>query len=137
RTVQYVGERGDRTLSGVAGLARVTPLRNLAVPIRAGNRVAVFGPSTLDPRGRTEKLSIILPVFNEARYAAQVIDAVLAKPLKIDRELIIVESNSTDGTRDIVRGYEGRPGVRVVLEDRPRGKGCAVRTGLGHVTGTI
>jgi hypothetical protein len=137
RTVQYVGERGDHTLSGVAGLARATPLRNLALPIRAGNRVAVFGPSTLDPRGRTEKLSIILPVFNEARYAAQVIDAVLAKPLKIDRELIIVESNSTDGTRDIVRGYEGRPGVRVVLEDRPRGKGCAVRTGLGHVTGTI
>jgi len=62
---------------------------------------------------------------------------VLAKPLKIDRELIIVESNSTDGTRAIVEGYRGRPGVQVVLEDRPRGKGHAVRTGLAHVTGTI
>jgi glycosyltransferase involved in cell wall biosynthesis len=68
---------------------------------------------------------------------AEVIDAVLAKPLKIDRELIIVESNSTDGTRAIVEGYRGRPGVRVVLEDRPQGKGHAVRTGLAHVTGTI
>src|SRR4029079_17674221 len=50
---------------------------------------------------------------------------------------IIVESNSTDGTREIVQGYEGRPGVRVVYEERPRGKGHAVRTGLQHVTGTI
>jgi glycosyltransferase involved in cell wall biosynthesis len=82
-------------------------------------------------------LSIVLPVFNEARYAARVIDAVLAKPLPIDREVIIVESNSTDGTREIVERYRGRPGVRVVLEDRPRGKGHAVRTGLQHVTGTI
>jgi glycosyltransferase involved in cell wall biosynthesis len=79
----------------------------------------------------------VLPVYNEVRYSAQVIDAVLAKPLKIDRELIIVESNSTDGTRDVIRRYEGRPGVRVVYEDAPRGKGHAVRTGLAHVTGTI
>jgi hypothetical protein len=137
RTTQYVGERAERMLPGLARLARATPLRDLAVPVRAGNRVAVFGPSAASPAGRSEKLSIVFPVFNEARYAAQVIDAVLAKPLKIDRELIIVESNSTDGTRDIVRRYEGRPGVRVVLEDKPRGKGCAVRTGLAHVTGTI
>ncbi len=90
-------------------------------------------------RGRAsgEKLSIVLPVFNEVRYAAQVIDAVLAKPLGIEKEVVIVESNSTDGTRDIVRRYEGRPGVRVVYEEGPRGKGHAVRTGLAHVSGTI
>jgi glycosyltransferase involved in cell wall biosynthesis len=62
---------------------------------------------------------------------------VLAKQLKIDKEVIIVESNSTDGTRDIVKRYEGRPGVRVIYEDGPRGKGHAVRTGLARVTGTI
>jgi hypothetical protein len=99
------------------------------MPVRAGNRVAVFGRRTGETAAR-EKLSIVMPVYNEARYAAEVIDAVLAKPLKIDRELIIVESNSTDGTRAIVQSYQGRPGVRVVLEDRPRGKGHAVRTGL-------
>ena len=49
-------------------------------------------------------------MFNEARYAAQVIDAVLAKTLRIEKEVIIVESNSTDGTREIVQGYERAPG---------------------------
>jgi hypothetical protein len=139
RTAQYVAEIGDRIAPQLAlgALVRATPLRDLPLPVRAGNRVALFGRSSLAGEGTGEKLSIVLPVFNEARYAAQVIDAVLAKTLRIEKEVIIVESNSTDGTREIVRGYEGRPGVRVVLEERPRGKGHAVRTGLGHVTGTI
>jgi ribosomal protein S27E len=138
RTAQYVGDMAEKILPGL-GLGRVAhwnPLRNAALPIRTGYRVAVFGRSQL-AAARAEKLSIILPVFNEKRFAAQVIDAVLAKELPIDRELIIVESNSTDGTREIVAQYEGRPGVRVVYEDKPRGKGHAVRTGLQHVTGTI
>jgi Zn ribbon nucleic-acid-binding protein len=135
-TAQYVGER----LAPGASFPRMvsaTPLGDVAVPVRAGNRVAVFGHSSLGRVGQGEKLSIVLPVYNEVRYAGQVIDAVLAKPLKIEREVIIVESNSTDGTRDVVKRYEGRPDVRVVYEDRPQGKGHAVRTGLAHVTGTI
>lgn len=127
RTTGYIGEK-------LAVHSRIVP-QNVAIPLRVGARVAVFGRAERD--ASREKLSIVLPVFNEARYAADVIDAVLAKQLPIDRELIIVESNSTDGTREIVQRYEGRPGVSVVFEDRPRGKGHAVRTGLGHVTGTI
>jgi hypothetical protein len=136
RTTQYIGER---IVPGgpLSRLIRATPLRDLPLPVRAGNRVAVFGRSATGAAEHGEKLSIVLPVFNEARYAAQVIDAVLGKALQIDKELVIVESNSTDGTRDIVRRYEGRPGVRVIYEDAPRGKGHAVRTGLAHVTGTI
>jgi hypothetical protein len=138
RTAQYIARVADRIAPGLhAGdLVRATPLRNAALPVRAGNRVAIFGRSVLDAE-RAEKLSIVLPVFNEVRFAADVIEAVLAKELRIDREVIIVESNSTDGTRDIVKAFEGRPGVRVVYEDKPRGKGHAVRTGLQHVTGTI
>jgi hypothetical protein len=139
RTTERVGRIVDRILPG-AGIARTSsfgPLSKLALPLRAGNRVAVFGRAALDLQRSSEKLSIVLPVFNEVRFAAQVIDAVLSKKLKIDREVIIVESNSTDGTRDVVRQYEGRPGVRVVYEEKPRGKGHAVRTGLQHVTGTI
>lgn len=137
RTAAYVAEMAERILPnmGLAKLANATPLRDVRVPVRAGNRVAVFGKSQV--AADREKLSIILPVFNEHRFAAQVIDAVLAKQLPIDREVIIVESNSTDGTREIVKGYESHPGVRVVYEDKPRGKGHAVRTGLQHVTGTI
>lgn len=136
RTAQYVGER-IVPRDGFSRIIGMTPLRDLPLPVRAGNRVAVFGRSASGDAESGEKLSIVLPVFNEARYAAQVIDAVLAKSLKIDKELIIVESNSTDGTREIVRAYEGRPGVRVLYEDAPRGKGHAVRTGLAHVTGSI
>lgn len=139
RTAQYVAEIADRIAprTGLASVVRATSLRDLPLPIRAGNRVAVFGRSSALTAGRGEKVSIVLPVFNEARYAAQVIDAVLAKPLRIEKELIIVESNSSDGTRDIVRRYEGTPNVRIVFEERPRGKGHAVRTGLAYVTGSI
>jgi hypothetical protein len=138
-TAEYVVDRlAPKTPA--ARLLTATPLRDIPLPVRAGNRVAVFGRHAATPSAGEkprEKLSIVLPVFNEVRYAAQVIDAVLAKPLGIEKEVVIVESNSTDGTRDIVRRYEGRPGVRVVYEEGPRGKGHAVRTGLAHVTGTI
>jgi glycosyltransferase involved in cell wall biosynthesis len=138
RSARYVGDIISRIVEQptLSTLLQATPLGDVEMPVRAGNRVAVFGRPSAGAEAR-EKLSIVMPVYNEARYAAEVIDAVLAKPLKIDRELIIVESNSTDGTRAIVEGYRGRAGVRVVLEDRPQGKGHAVRTGLAHVTGTI
>jgi hypothetical protein len=138
RTVRYAGDIASRILDRpvVSTFLRASPLADVRIPVRAGNRVAVFGGRSAEASAR-EKLSIVIPVYNEARTVAEVIDAVLAKPLKIDRELIIVESNSTDGTRAIVEGYRGRPGVRVVLEDRPQGKGHAVRAGLAHVTGTI
>jgi len=135
RTMKYAGERlaletkGARLLSKAVG--------DLELPLLLGNRVGVFGKSASVAQGTREKLSIVMPVFNEARYAAQVIDAVLAKEVAIEKELIIVESNSTDGTREIVRRYEGRPGVRIIFEDEPRGKGHAVRAGLRNVTGTI
>jgi len=120
----------------LSAVLEATPLGRLELPLRVGNRVAVFGRRSGEASAR-EKLSIVLPVYNEARYVADVIEAVLVKPLKIDRELIVVESNSTDGTRAIVERFKGRPGVRLIFEDRPRGKGHAVRTGLAHVTGTI
>jgi Zn ribbon nucleic-acid-binding protein len=135
-TAQYVSERLTHR-TGLSRLVSSTPLGDVPMPVRAGNRVAMFGRHGAGAVAPSEKLSIVLPVYNEARYAAQVIDAVLGKALKIDKEVIVVESNSTDGTRDIVKRYERTPGIRVVYEDAPRGKGHAVRTGLAHVTGTI
>ncbi|MFI5302892.1 MAG: glycosyltransferase, partial [Polyangiales bacterium] len=135
-TAQYVSERIGRR-SELSRLVSATPLGDVTLPVRAGNRVALFGRRASGEAGAREKLSIVLPVYNEARYAAQVIDAVVGKQLKIEKEVIIVESNSTDGTRDIVKRYERTPGIRVVYEDAPRGKGHAVRTGLAHVSGTI
>ena len=83
-------------------------------------------------------LSIVMPAFNERATFEQTLNAVLEKDCAgVDKEIVIVESNSTDGTRELVRKYEGRPGVTVILEDRPRGKGAAVRTGLARATGTL
>ena len=65
-------------------------------------------------------------------------DGLLAKPLPgLRKEIILVESNSTDGSRELVRSYEGQPEVRVVLQPSPRGKGNAVREGLALATGDI
>jgi glycosyltransferase involved in cell wall biosynthesis len=83
-------------------------------------------------------ISVVLPVYNEAATVAAILDQVTALDLPgIDVELIVVESNSTDGSRDIVRRYAGRPGVKLILQDAPRGKGAAVREGFEHATGDI
>jgi len=91
--------------------------------------------SSLAPR---PLLSIIIPVYNERATAARLIDLVLAVELQgVDREVVIVESNSTDGTREAMARYVGRAGVTVIWENRPRGKGHAVRTGLRSSKGDI
>ena len=84
------------------------------------------------------RLSVVVPVYNEAATARAALDAIVAKHVPgWTLEIIIVESNSTDGTRAIVEGYRGHPRVRLILEDRPRGKGFAVRTGLAGATGDV
>ena len=60
------------------------------------------------------KLSIIIPVYNEAATVSQLLDRVLAVQLpNIQKEIIIIESNSTDGTREIVKTYEKKKGIKV------------------------
>jgi glycosyltransferase involved in cell wall biosynthesis len=83
-------------------------------------------------------LTVVVPVFNEGNTARETLDALLAKQIPGVRfEIIIVESNSTDGSRDIVLGYKADPRVKIILEDTPRGKGHAVRAGLACATGDI
>jgi glycosyltransferase involved in cell wall biosynthesis len=84
-----------------------------------------------------EKLSIILPVYDEAGTVRQVIEALLNKRLRLEKELIVVESGSRDGSREIVGEYAGVAGVQVIHEPAPLGKGHAVRSGLAAATGSI
>ena len=60
----------------------------------------------------SELLTVVVPVFNEAAYLRAVLDELLGKQFVIPHEVIVVESNSTDGTREIVQTFEGRPGSR-------------------------
>jgi hypothetical protein len=82
------------------------------------------------------RLSIVMPVFNEARTFAETFELVYAARVAgVDREIVIVESNSTDGSRELVQRVAGRPGVVALYEDRPQGKGHAVRAGIAAATG--
>jgi glycosyltransferase involved in cell wall biosynthesis len=79
-----------------------------------------------------------MAVYNEAETVATAIDRVLAVDIPdVEVELVIVESNSSDGTRSIVTRYAADERVRLVLQDVPRGKGAAVREGFRHATGGI
>lgn len=83
-------------------------------------------------------LSVIVPVFNERATAGKALDALLAKEIPgMHIEVLVVESNSTDGSRDIVLSYRDHPRVKLILEDRPQGKGHAVRAGFAQATGDI
>ena len=84
--------------------------------------------------------SIIVPVYNEKNTFPELMRMLLAKPLDhlgLEREIILVESNSTDGSRELVTGFATTPGVKILYQDRPRGKGNAVRAGLAVATGDI
>jgi glycosyltransferase involved in cell wall biosynthesis len=83
------------------------------------------------------KLSVVMPVYNEKPTIRQIIDKVRA--VDIDKELIIVDDGSTDGTRDILAEIE--PSLqdlgRVYYFDHNRGKGAAVRYGIAQATGDV
>jgi len=80
------------------------------------------------------KLSVVIPVYNEVETIREILKRVAAVPL--EKEVIVVDDGSTDGTRDILRGDPG-PGVMVLMHDTNRGKGAALRTGFQKVTGDI
>lgn len=73
-------------------------------------------------------LSVIIPVYNEVGNITEIIKRVQAQ--KLANEIIIVDDGSTDGTRDILKGLDGKKKVRVILHERNQGKGAAVVTGL-------
>lgn len=83
-------------------------------------------------------VSIIVPVYNERATFTTLMDSLIQKKLQgAEKEIIIVESNSTDGTREDVLKYKNYSGVKVILEERPYGKGHAVRTGFQHASGDV
>jgi SAM-dependent methyltransferase len=116
-------------------LPRALSRRRLRVVASGIDAVARRGTEAPIDRRRA-RVSVVMPVFNEKKTFSVIVDQLLAKQVTdLDLEIVIVESNSTDGTRDDVRRVERHPRVKVIWQDRPRGKGNAVRTGLAHVSG--
>jgi glycosyltransferase involved in cell wall biosynthesis len=86
----------------------------------------------------SELITIVVPVYNEARTVRQVIDRLLQIPLPAPREIIVVNDGSTDGTREVLDGIAPVDGVlSIVHANVNAGKGSAIRVGFSQARGTI
>lgn len=79
-------------------------------------------------------LSVVIPVYNEKDTIKEIIKRVEAVP--VDKEIIVVDDFSTDGTREILAKVENQ-GIKVIYHERNMGKGAALRTGFGVAAGDI
>jgi glycosyltransferase involved in cell wall biosynthesis len=88
------------------------------------------------PPPKLRKLSVVVPVFNERNTLVEILRRMRAVELpdSIEREIIVVDDGSDDGTRDVLKQL-GDSTVRIIMHERNRGKGAAVRTGVAHATG--
>ena len=89
--------------------------------------------SDSEPMVITDRVSIVIPVYNEENTIGLVVSRVASLPL--NSEIVIVDDYSTDGTREILSKLEGVQGLKVVLKEQNEGKGAALRTGFEHATG--
>ena len=86
--------------------------------------------------GDYRKLSVIVPVFNERNTVVEVMRRMRAVDLPVEREFIVVDDGSSDGTQQVLAQL-GDSTVKVVRHPGNQGKGAAIRTGLEHVTGDL
>jgi len=80
-------------------------------------------------------ISVVIPVFNEKNTIEEIIRNVEAVP--VDKEIIIVDDFSTDGTREILKAFAKEEKHTVIYHDRNKGKGAALRTGFEAITNDI
>ena len=78
------------------------------------------------------KLSVIVPAYNEVDTIEEALRRV--SRVQLDKEIIVVDDCSTDGTRELLQGI---PGIKMFVHERNMGKGMAIRTALKHVTGDV
>ena len=82
------------------------------------------------------KLSVVIPCYNEANTIEELIDAVLSAPYS-DKEIIIVDDHSTDGTRQILQDSIAPKVSRIIYQTKNQGKGAALREGIRAATGDV
>ncbi len=86
------------------------------------------------------KLSIVIPLYNEKATLATLLRRVIDAPVRLEKEVIVVDDASTDGSWDElqrIRDQVGDPPLRIFRHERNQGKGAAVRTGFSQVQGDV
>jgi len=84
----------------------------------------------------SKTLSIIIPCYNEKLHIKQTVEKVLASPIE-NMEIIIVDDNSTDGTREILESVVSPLVQQIIYHEKNAGKGAALRTGIKSATGDV
>lgn len=92
-------------------------------------------PAAFPLAPKKPSLSVVIPVFNERRTIEEVIARVSA--LDIDKQIILVDDGSMDGTREILSSYMDREGFAVILHPCNQGKGAALQSGFQHARGEV
>ncbi len=85
-------------------------------------------------------LSVVIPVFNEKETLHEIIRRVLAAPVEMEREIVLVDDASTDGTQELYPQLDHQfPNAKLRLLKHPmnKGKGAAVRTGFAEARGDV
>jgi len=91
-----------------------------------------------NPSRPIERISVLIPVYNEERTILELIRRVRAVELPYQREIVVVDDGSTDGTREaLAQEAEGARDLKVIYHAVNRGKGAAVRTALTAATGDV
>lgn len=80
-------------------------------------------------------LSVVIPVYNEVNNIAEILQRVQAQ--KLANEIVVVDDDSNDGTRTVLKELDGNKKVRVILHERNQGKGAAVMTGIRAAKGDL
>lgn len=85
------------------------------------------------------KLSVVIPIYNEIETLEAILEQVKAVDVGMEKEIVLVDDDSTDGTRKLLKKIEqsGDASIRVFYHEVNQGKGAALRTGFQHVTGDI
>jgi len=86
---------------------------------------------------KLNKVSIIIPVFNEVKTVEKILNKVKEVKIPVDREIIVCDDGSFDGTREILENLRSDNSIKIHISEINEGKGSAIRNGLNYVTGDI
>lgn len=93
----------------------------------------------MNPPPSFRRLSVVIPVYNEIRTLEALLERVMAVDVGMEKEIVIVDDCSTDGSREFLQRLEEKrpPGMRFAYHPTNRGKGAALRTGFAQVSGDL